>query len=397
MKLFRGGHLCIAAAFAVLVFEGASGFDQNQQNVPLFATVKNTGEGFQASAALPESVMTTKHLLHQRGGSSSSVVALPKVDHRTQQTSKQKEEDKLTPLQTTLLKLSKGWTACTYPIFAFLCLLPLICGYSVKDMAAAWYCPVFSIIAATLPSGGAPVAGGIVLFPALKRAGLQTKQAVAYCAAAQMIGCGVFAPLNWAAAAGPRVLLGDVVPWALVPGVIGAVAALLLVPLDSRKIELFFAHFCVLLAGYVVHGLSHDLTTNNEPVKLSNKTKGMLATASFVGGLITGWIGIGIEKILFVMLTSYPCKTDVKKACLTSISIVGWVSLFATLVHAFILKDVPVLFWLMCLPGGFIGSKIGPKINRKLGPKNIMKVFTVLLLADSGPKVVKTWKSVFFS
>eukprot|EP00639_Heterosigma_akashiwo_P009269 CAMPEP_0194595526 /NCGR_PEP_ID=MMETSP0292-20121207/25023_1 /TAXON_ID=39354 /ORGANISM="Heterosigma akashiwo, Strain CCMP2393" /LENGTH=314 /DNA_ID=CAMNT_0039455427 /DNA_START=232 /DNA_END=1177 /DNA_ORIENTATION=- len=314
--------------------------------------------------------MTTKHLLHQRGGSSSSVVALPKVDHRTQQTSKQKEEDKLTPLQTTLLKLSKGWTACTYPIFAFLCLLPLICGYSVKDMAAAWYCPVFSIIAATLPSGGAPVAGGIVLFPALKRAGLQTKQAVAYCAAAQMIGCGVFAWCRGGAAAGAPGLAQDravLRPLLRAPG------------------------------GYVVHGLSHDLTTNNEPVKLSNKTKGMFATASFVGGLITGWIGIGIEKILFVMLTSYPCKTDVKKACLTSISIVGWVSLFATLVHAFILKDVPVLFWLMCLPGGFIGSKIGPKINRKLGPKNIMKVFTVLLLADSGPKVVKTWKSVFFS
>jgi len=289
--------------------------------------------------------------------------------------------------QSILHRIISVWKRNSYALLPILAMIPLL-SFGLKKPLEAWYTPFLGVIAASLPSGGAPVAGGIVFLPMLVAGGLTAQQAVAFSAATQTFGCGIFAPLNWFSV-NPNVIIKEILPVSVISGVLGCLTAMLLVPISSVMVEKFFAVFCIFLAGYVIHGLSHDLTTVNHPVKMDMKKNILYAVTCYIGGMITGWIGIGIEKVIFILLTSYPHRTDVKRACLTSIAVVGWVSFFSSLVHFFYLKDVPLLFWTCGLPGVFIGSKIGPIINRRLGPKNVMVLFTIMLLSDSLKKIQK--------
>jgi hypothetical protein len=117
------------------------------------------------------------------------------------------------------------------------------------------------------------------------------------------------------------------------------------------------------------------------------------AISCFLGGMLCGWIGIGVEKVTFFLLT-YFHKVDVIAAGLSSITMTGWLSFFAFLLHAVCtpedegpgphlscgLRDelnpgghvfgkVPYELWLSVLPGILIGSLIGPIVNAAVGPR----------------------------
>ena len=131
------------------------------------------------------------------------------------------------------------------------------------------------------------------------------------------------------------------------------------------------------------------------------------AVCCFLGGMLCGWIGIGVEKVTFFLLT-YFHKVDVIAAGLSSITMTGWLSFFAFLLHAVCtpedegfgphltcgLKDelnpsghvfgkVPYELWLSVLPGILIGSLIGPAVNAAVGPRNIMIIFVGFLFFDA--------------
>jgi hypothetical protein len=61
----------------------------------------------------------------------------------------------------------------------------------------AWFAPLMGIVACTIPASGAPVAGGVIFLPILESYGLCPRDAVAFTAATQMVGVGIFAPMNW--------------------------------------------------------------------------------------------------------------------------------------------------------------------------------------------------------
>mmetsp|Transcript_26089 Transcript_26089/g.45507 ORF Transcript_26089/g.45507 Transcript_26089/m.45507 type:complete len:360 (-) Transcript_26089:287-1366(-) len=290
-----------------------------------------------------------------------------------------------------LSNLGKGWQRGG-SVATFICIITLpFLFYSWKDVVGVWYMPLLGLAAAPLPSGGAPIAGGIIFFPFLTEIGVGANQAVAFSAATQMIGCGILTPLNWIVE-DKSVFIWNIIPITLVPGSLGCFCALFLLPLSNEAVELFFAFFCLVLGFYVIHGLRNTLVTNNEAVELtSKKVRALYVTVSFIGGLVTGWIGIGIEKALFVLLTSYPHKAEIRRACITSISVVGWISLASTLAHALGPGDLPYLLWLAGLPGVFLGSRLGPALNRTLGPRNIMLVFSALLFVDAARKFQKSY------
>jgi hypothetical protein len=117
------------------------------------------------------------------------------------------------------------------------------------------------------------------------------------------------------------------------------------------------------------------------------------AISCFLGGMLCGWIGIGLEKVTFFLLT-YFHKVDVIAAGLSSITMTGWLSFFAFLLHAVctpedegfgphlscglrnefnpgghVFGKVPYELWLSALPGILIGSLIGPIVTAAVGPR----------------------------
>lgn len=142
------------------------------------------------------------------------------------------------------------------------------------------------------------------------------------------------------------------------------------------------------LAFNIINGLQLDLTTQDEPIRFERPKSFrtlMIWLAyiffSLLGGMITGYIGIGIEKIYFLLTTSLH-KAEVKRSTVTAISIVGWLSFLSALIHFFILKDVPIVYWLCSLPGILLGSIIGPHVNSFIGSRNVMIVFCAFLFLN---------------
>ena len=136
--------------------------------------------------------------------------------------------------------------------------------------------------------------------------------------------------------------------------------------------------------------------------------------------MLAGWIGIGVEKVTFFLLT-YFHKVDVIAAGLSSITLVGWLSFFAFLLHAVctpedegvgphwscgirtehnpyghVFGKVPYELWLSVLPGILIGSLIGPIVNAAVGPRNIMIIFVGFLFFDAIYNIYNLSSSGFF-
>jgi len=124
---------------------------------------------------------------------------------------------------------------------------------------------------------------------------------------------------------------------------------------------------------------------------LSFKDVLMFFPVCFLGGVLTGYIGIGIEKFLFCLLTSY-YGFNIRSACCTSIFVVGLCSMVSFAVHASSPRDqleagyvgaVPFAEWSMGMSGLLCGTLFGPWLSSAVGPKNILWMFCIILTFTS--------------
>ena len=306
----------------------------------------------------------------------------------------------------------KGWKTGRWVVFAVLCWLPFTI-YTPSELLDMWGIPLMAVCAAAIPASGAPIAGGIIFLPVLRAYGVCPRDAVAFSAATQFFGCGIFSPLNWLVQ-DPTVFLPDAVRVSFTPSAIGLVASLTMLKISGCNSDLYvmgiFGSFCLLLSLYVGHGLlrkSGLLKRLTKPSKLTPaplRFDAGLACRWFVpcvlGGLLTGWIGVSIEKVLFVLLTR-DGSVDVRRATITSVSLVGWLSGVATLMHMLSPCDpnapdyvgaLPYGLWIVGLPGILMGSILGPRINQAVGSTNILIGFALMLLYEGSKNVWDVYK-----
>lgn len=260
-----------------------------------------------------------------------------------------------------------------------------------------WYVPLMATIAASIPASGAPVAGGILFLPVLHSHGVCPRDAIAFSAITQFFGCGIFSPLNWLVI-DPTVFLSSSLLASIVPSSVGLVLSLTVFKLSGchgeHLVIASFACFCGVLAVYIIYGLMYGGMASSlkasSPMSVSSKLV-LWSVPCCIGGMLTGYIGISIEKVLFVLLT-LSGEGSVRQATVTSITLVGWVSGLSFLFHAFSPADpfapgyigaVPYHLWLVALPGILLGSILGPQINRLVGPRVILAVFAALLIYQS--------------
>lgn len=224
--------------------------------------------------------------------------------------------------------------------------------YSGSELLKYWYAPLMGL-ASTIPSAGAPVAGGIVFFPILMLAGFSPSQAVAYAAATQMLGVGVFVPGSFVVYEAYSVFLHDILFWGTFSGGVGVAATLFVFEYFFGDPEwyvlLVFTLVVVVLIISVVHDLRRpegatmrrrpsagswrqmvedgaiDAVPDNERPHVP---RAAILVVGFLGGIVTGFIGIGIEKMLYMLLTMHPrrVEVDTTQAGVSCITVAGRVS-----------------------------------------------------------------------
>ena len=215
----------------------------------------------------------------------------------------------------------RWWLQARLPVFIVLCILPFTI-YSASELLAMWVIPLMAICAAAIPSSGTPVAGGIVFLPVLQMYGVCPRDAVAFSAATQFFGCGIFSPLNWMAQ-DASVFVPAAIHIAFLPSAIGLCISLALIGNDACRNDLYvlgmFGAFCFVLSLYVGHGLARGLhAAAPAPVLNNHRPDGFLGNGDassnsdaaspkrlvfdsclwfqwfvpcVIGGMLTGWIG----------------------------------------------------------------------------------------------------------
>ena len=248
------------------------------------------------------------------------------------------------------------------------------------ELAAVWFMPFLGIIAATIAMS-TPAGGGVVFFPTMVLLGVPAFEAVAFSIGAQSVGMGIFGTFNWVKKDRSAIL----VPAIVIAVLVGSVATLVSVfvfPIEEAKpLKLIFSFFGLALALHIFNSLRHGIDKDTRQFKLGPKVLTSLVVVGLIGGILVGYVGVGIDALLFLMLT-YFFKIDSHEVTVTSILTMGFTAMVPFAVHLFILSDVPMDLWLMVLPGILLGARIGPWLNNRLGRRRILIGFSTLLVIE---------------
>jgi hypothetical protein len=215
--------------------------------------------------------------------------ALPVADADTRPWWRQLFGVPASPMETPMLI----FTALRFLALAALMAAPALL-MEPAEIKRMWFLPIMGVCGVLGPATGMPVAGGIVFFPALALAGLSPRDSVSLGVAIQTVGIGVLTPLSWLLT-DPAVFLWPVLRCALPPAVAGLLVALYVIPVSDAGTLLCFTAFCTFTLCYTVLTWN-GLMTQAEPLRLSACRVAEMAVAGFIGGILVGVIGIGIEK-----------------------------------------------------------------------------------------------------
>lgn len=262
-------------------------------------------------------------------------------------------------------------------LFASLLLTGVVESHQLYD---AWFMPILGIAAATIAMS-TPAGGGIVFFPTMILLGVPALEAVAFSVGAQAIGMGVFGTFNWMKRDKSAIIFPIVIP-VVVIGSLASLLAIFIFPIEQAKpLQLTFSVFGVGLAIYIFYSLRKNLSKQNNPYQWNKWMIVAIAIVGLIGGSLVGYIGAGIDALLFFVLTSR-FKINAHQTTVTSIVTMGLTAMVPFGIHLFILRDVPIDLWLMVLPGILVGARLGPWLNQKMGSKRILIGFATLLIIE---------------
>ncbi|MBN1843546.1 MAG: sulfite exporter TauE/SafE family protein [Deltaproteobacteria bacterium] len=242
-----------------------------------------------------------------------------------------------------------------------------------------YYMPFLGIIAATV-ANITPAAAGIVYFPILTRLQINPLTAVQFNLIIQAYGMGL-GTFKWYLV-NKKLFMTNVIPICLFGGIIGIIISIIFVPIDNPQLlTLTFNFIAFLFTQVIFFSILFRRKYPNLKIDLTIYNIMILFAFSLLGGLISGWIGFGIDTMFYFILT-FIFKINPAVAIVTSISLMAALSVTGTLLNI-IVNQVPLSLWYSAVPGVTIaGLFLAAYFAVKIGPKNILILFTFLLSID---------------
>jgi len=253
-----------------------------------------------------------------------------------------------------------------------------------------WYIPILGIIGAII-GVGTPVGGGIVYFPALTVLKVPANEAVAFNYATAVANLAFLGLLTWLRKRPEtiRKYLWTLV-WVIVFGWIGSSLSTYQFPIESEQtLRIMFLVFVFLVVVYVIYLLYKEFTDKTPSkfkkygdIKLNLMHLFGLATIGLIGGIVVGWISVGLDILLFIYLTFF-FNIEPVNATIMAVLTMGFTSMYPLIFfHMIEMEDVPYKLWLMVEGGCVIGARIGPIFISLIGTKTLYFVFGFLLLVE---------------
>ncbi len=242
-----------------------------------------------------------------------------------------------------------------------------------------YYMPFLGVIAATV-ANTTPAAAGIVYFPILTRLQIDPAAAVQFNLIIQAYGMGL-GTLRWFLL-NRKLFITNVIPVCLFGGITGVTISTVFLPISNpATLTLIFNSIAFLFTQIIFFSIIFQYKYPNLKIELTRGNLAILIFFSLLGGVISGWIGFGIDTIFYFILTVI-FKINPAVSIVTSISLMAAVSLAGTLLNI-IFNDVPFALWYSAVPGVTIaGLFLAAYLAVKIGAKNVLILFTFLLSLD---------------
>lgn len=247
-----------------------------------------------------------------------------------------------------------------------------------------FFMPPLGLIAATI-ANATPAGAGIVYFPVLTRTVTEPVQAVRFSLMIQAYGMSLGA-LKWYVTDHKLFLIKEIAVTAAA-GIAGITCAVLFMPVQNPPaVRLLFnaGAFAMMHVIFVSSSRGKKTFTghrSNSSEFISGRSSLfflVLFSAGFAGGIISGWIGFGIDTIFFFIMTLL-YKKDTASAIVSSVVLMAVVSLFGTLINI-VFFDVNTALWFSAIPGVTLGALFAAVyLSRKIGQKNILLMTFVFL------------------
>lgn len=280
----------------------------------------------------------------------------------------------------------KYWT-WWLPIFVLVWLLVLFLFFPAPLALLQRNWPLFLIglLGATIGNATA-VGGGLVFIPVMMFVyQFPPVMALKLALASQSFGMTSGA-LGWMRRGViPFKTLGVMVP----PLIIGAIFGSLIIRPNAYLVKGFFGPVSIIIGLLTLFmlvrpGDSEDLPKNS---------KWPLAAVALVGGILTGWVAIGIGEIVaaFLML-AYGIKAE--RGIGLGVLLLSITSIFLTLIHQFMLDGIP---WEIALFIGFgcvFGGRLGPYLSQWIGSFRLKLGFALVAIIDG---VIFVLQFIFFA
>ncbi|WP_300670426.1 sulfite exporter TauE/SafE family protein [Desulfoluna sp.] len=242
-----------------------------------------------------------------------------------------------------------------------------------------YYMPFLGVIAATV-ANTTPAAAGIVYFPVLTRLDITPATAVQFSLIIQAYGMGL-GTFKWYHV-NKKLFIANVIPLCLFGGILGIITSIVIVPIKNPELlTLIFNAIGFIFTQIIFFSILRKRHYPNLTIHLTPLNSIILFTCSLIGGLISGWIGFGIDTLFYFILT-FLFRINPAVAIVTSISLMAALSAVGTLLNV-VYFTVPLSLWYSAVPGVTLaGLFLASYFAVKIGAKNILLLFAFLMSAD---------------
>ncbi|MBF0376865.1 MAG: sulfite exporter TauE/SafE family protein [Desulfamplus sp.] len=242
-----------------------------------------------------------------------------------------------------------------------------------------FYMPFVGAIAAII-ANITPAAAGIVYFPILTHLSVSPITISQFNLIIQAYGMGL-GTFRWFLF-NKKLFILNVIPISIAGGLIGEVVSIVLFPINNPELlTLIFNFIAFLFTQIIFFSLLKNSKYPNISVNLTFFNCSVMFVFAFIGGLLCGWIGFGIDTIFYFIMTMI-FRINPAASIVTSIALMAAMSISGTILNS-IFQDVPLDLWYSAIPGVTVGGLfLAAYIAVKIGSRNILLLFTIFLSID---------------
>jgi len=276
-------------------------------------------------------------------------------------------------------------------------------GYSkVIDLISSQSAIMITMLFGSFVAGSTSLGGGAVAFPVFtKLLFIPGEIALIFSLAIQSVGmsAAMFILISSKAPINKQIVLGSIIP-----GAIGVYLSLFglngfILGGQAKFIFSLFSLFVgvVLIVDKFIN--QRKFKSANDVEEASKISWWIIFIGSFIGGLLSGLIGTGIDFVLFALMIMF-FKTGLKTAVATSVCVMAINAVIGFALVYFLTSDftgIVVDYWLAAIPIVVVGAPLGALACRFLHRDIIFYLLMSLIVLDVASTLLILGKAIHFS